>query len=317
MTALLEVVGVSKRFAIGRGEVVHAVHGVSLTVNRGETLGLVGESGCGKSTLARLIMRLHEPSSGSVRFDAIDLTRASRPALRAARRDIAMVFQDPYASLNPRRTVYDIVAEPIRIHGLATGVALERRVAELLERVGLTAEHARRYPHEFSGGQRQRIGVARALASGPKLVICDEPVSALDVSIQAQVLNLLRDLQADLELTLVFIAHDLGVVRHVSDRIAVMYLGRIVETAPVDELFAAPRHHYTAALLDAVPIPDPAIAAQRLTASGLEGDVPSPISPPPGCHFHPRCPAATDVCRALVPPLVDVGGRRVACHHPR
>jgi len=317
-TPLLEVSGLTKRFAIGRGEVVHAVDDVSLSVAPGETLGLVGESGCGKSTLARCVMRLHEPTSGTVRFDGVDLTAAGRRELRALRQHIAMIFQDPYASLNPRRTVQDIVAEPLRIHRLASGRDLDARVAELLDRVGLATEHARRYPHEFSGGQRQRIGVARALATSPKLVICDEPVSALDVSIQAQVLNLLRDLQADLGLTLVFIAHDLGVVRHVADRIAVMYLGRIVESATTDDLFAAPRHPYTEALLSAVPVPDPDAAAERLREEiVLEGDVPSPIAPPPGCHFHPRCRFATDACRTTAPPLEAAGAGVVACHHPR
>jgi oligopeptide/dipeptide ABC transporter ATP-binding protein len=314
---LLEVAGVSKRFALGGGDVVHALDDVSLTVAAGETVGLVGESGCGKSTLARVIMRLHEPSAGSVRFAGDDIATAGRRQLRALRRDVAMIFQDPYASLNPRRTVHDIVAEPLRIHRLGSGRALDAKVAALLDRVGLNTEHARRYPHEFSGGQRQRIGVARALATAPKLVICDEPVSALDVSIQAQVLNLLRDLQAELGLTLVFIAHDLGVVRHVADRIAVMYLGRIVETAPTDELFAAPRHPYTEALLAAVPVPDPSLARARLAAPpAVEGEVPSPINPPGGCHFHPRCRFSTEICAGTVPVLGPVGGSVAACHHP-
>jgi oligopeptide/dipeptide ABC transporter ATP-binding protein len=309
---LLELESVTKRFAIARHEVVHAVDDVSLHVRRGETLGLVGESGCGKSTLARLIMRLHTPTAGAIRLDGADVAAARGSTLKAMRRDVAMVFQDPYAALNPRRTVFDIVAEPLRIHRLASGEELRRRVHALLDQVGLSGEHARRYPHEFSGGQRQRIGVARALATSPRLLICDEPVSALDVSIQAQVLNLLRDLQADLGLTLLFIAHDLGVVRHVADRVAVMYLGRIVETATVDDLFAAPRHPYTEALLSAVPIPDPDIAAARLAAEiVLDGDVPSPIHPPSGCHFHPRCRYATDVCRTTVP-----APGSVVCHWP-
>ncbi len=313
---LLELEAVTKQFALGRREAVHAVTDVSLRVERGETLGLVGESGCGKSTLARLIMRLYTPTSGRVRFDGVDVGASRGAALKALRRDMAMVFQDPYASLNPRRTVFDIVAEPLRVHRLAHGSALRARVTEQLDRVGLSAEHARRYPHEFSGGQRQRIGIARALATAPRLLICDEPVSALDVSIQAQVLNLLRDLQAELGLTIVFIAHDLGVVRHVADRVAVMYLGRIVEVATVDELFAAPSHPYTAALLAAVPVPDQAIARARLAdETVLEGDVPSPINPPPGCHFHPRCRYRSTDCETLTPAM-RVVGRAVACHHP-
>ena len=315
---LLDVRAISKDFALGRGDVVHALDDVSLTVAPGETLGLVGESGCGKSTLARIIMRLHEPTAGSVTFAGTDIAKAGSRRLRALRRDMAMIFQDPYASLNPRRTVFDIVAEPLRIHRLADGRELKIKVNALLEVVGLNAEHARRYPHEFSGGQRQRIGIARALSTSPRLVICDEPVSALDVSIQAQVLNLLRDLKDELGLTLVFIAHDLGVVRHVSDRIAVMYLGRIVEIATPDNLFSAPRHPYSEALLAAVPVPDPALAAARLADHvAVEGEVPSPISPPSGCHFHPRCRFATDVCSATAPALSALDGRVVACHHPR
>jgi oligopeptide transport system ATP-binding protein len=311
---------VQKHFAIrggltGRGQQLQAVDGVSLSVQEGETLGLVGESGCGKSTLARCIVRLHEPTAGTIRFDGQDITRLSARRLRALRRDLVMVFQDPQASLNPRKRVDEIVGMPLRIHGMASGAALRTRVGELLELVGLSPSHAQRYPHEFSGGQRQRIGLARALATNPRLVVCDEPVSALDVSIQAQILNLLRDLQRELRLTLVFIAHDLGVVRHVSDRVAVMYLGRIVEIAPVDELYAHPVHPYSEALLSAVPVPDPDVLDSGIV---LEGDVPSPIDPPAGCRFHPRCRYATDVCRVEDPPLTADDGKPhpAACHHP-
>jgi oligopeptide/dipeptide ABC transporter ATP-binding protein len=311
---------VQKHFAIrggltGRGQYLQAVDGVSLSVQEGETLGLVGESGCGKSTLARCIVRLHEPTAGTIRFDGQDITRLSARRLRALRRDLVMVFQDPQASLNPRKRVDEIVGMPLRIHGMASGAALRTRVGELLELVGLSPSHAQRYPHEFSGGQRQRIGLARALATNPRLVVCDEPVSALDVSIQAQILNLLRDLQRELRLTLVFIAHDLGVVRHVSDRVAVMYLGRIVEIAPVDELYAHPVHPYSEALLSAVPVPDPDVLDSGIV---LEGDVPSPIDPPAGCRFHPRCRYATDVCRVEDPPLTAEDGKPhpAACHHP-
>jgi oligopeptide transport system ATP-binding protein len=311
---------VQKHFAIrggltGRGQHLQAVDGVSLSVQEGETLGLVGESGCGKSTLARCIVRLHEPTAGTIRFDGQDITRLSARRLRALRRDLVMVFQDPQASLNPRKRVDEIVGMPLRIHGMASGAALRTRVGELLELVGLSPSHAQRYPHEFSGGQRQRIGLARALATNPRLVVCDEPVSALDVSIQAQILNLLRDLQRELRLTLVFIAHDLGVVRHVSDRVAVMYLGRIVEIAPVDELYAHPVHPYSEALLSAVPVPDPDVLDSGIV---LEGDVPSPIDPPAGCRFHPRCRYATDICRVDDPPLTADDGKPhpAACHHP-
>jgi oligopeptide transport system ATP-binding protein len=309
--SLLELTGVKKHFGP-----LQAVDGVSLSVEQGETLGLVGESGCGKSTLARCIVRLYQPTAGQVVFEGRDITGLSARALRPLRRDLVMVFQDPQASLNPRKRVDEIVAMPLRVHGLASGASLRARVGELLELVGLSPSHAQRYPHEFSGGQRQRIGLARALATNPRLVVCDEPVSALDVSIQAQILNLLRDLQRDLGLTLVFIAHDLGVVRHVSDRVAVMYLGRIVELAPVDELYARPLHPYAEALLSAVPVPDPDVPDTGIV---LEGDVPSPIDPPSGCRFHPRCRYATEICRVEDPPLTDAGGlpHPVACHHPR
>jgi oligopeptide transport system ATP-binding protein len=296
---------------------VHAVDDVSFELRAGETLGLVGESGCGKSTLARCIARIHDLTSGTLEFEGADISKYSRRQLRPVRRDLQVVFQDPYASLNPRKRIGAIIADPLHIHHAGSRDQIRRRVLELLDLVGLSAEHINRYPHEFSGGQRQRIGVARALALRPKLVIADEPVSALDVSIRAQVINLLDDLQDDLGLTYIFIAHDLGVVRHVSDRIAVMYLGKIVEISPADELYARPVHPYTEALLSAVPIPDPDLSAERQQIV-LEGDVPSPIAPPPGCRFHPRCRYATEICSIQEPPLVQHGttGHLAACHHP-
>ena len=296
---------------------VHAVDDVSFELRAGETLGLVGESGCGKSTLARCISRIYDLSGGTLTFEGRDISRSSRRQLRPVRRDLQMVFQDPYASLNPRKRVGAIIADPLRIHHAGNREQIRTRVIELLEVVGLSAEHVNRYPHEFSGGQRQRIGVARALALRPKLVIADEPVSALDVSIRAQVINLLDDLQDDLGLTYIFIAHDLGVVRHVSDRIAVMYLGKIVEISPAEELYERPVHPYTEALLSAVPVPDPDLSAQRQQIV-LEGDVPSPISPPSGCRFHPRCRYATDICKVEEPQLTLRGsaGHLAACHHP-
>jgi oligopeptide transport system ATP-binding protein len=320
---LLEVTDLVKNFPIKSGVLidrevgrVSAVDGVSLTVREGETLGLVGESGCGKSTLCRAILQLIEPTSGSVRFDGQELVGRSPRQLRPLRRQMQMIFQDPFASLNPRKRIGQIIGDPMQLHGLADGNDVKLRVQELLDRVGLQAEHYNRYPHEFSGGQRQRIGIARALALQPRLIIADEPVSALDVSVQAQIINLLEDLQREFGMAYVFVAHDLGVVRHVSDRVAVMYLGKIVEESDSASLYATPRHPYTHALLSAVPIPDPRknAARQRIT---LEGDVPSPINPPPGCRFHTRCASATDICRRDEPLLVtDDVGHSVACHHP-
>jgi oligopeptide/dipeptide ABC transporter ATP-binding protein len=300
-------------------DVVHAVDDVSLEVRRGETLGLVGETGCGKSTLARCLTRLYDLTSGRITFDGTDISTLSRGDLRPLRRQIQVIFQDPYGSLNPRRRVGSIIGDPFAIHGVADGAERKRQVQELMELVGLNPEHYNRFPAEFSGGQRQRIGVARALALRPKLIVCDEPVSALDVSIQAQIINLLADLQDELGLTYLFIAHDLSVVRHVSDRVAVMYLGKVVEVADVHSLHEHPRHPYTRALLSAVPAADPD-AADRRERLILRGDVPSPIHPPRGCHFHPRCPKAQDRCAAEVPPLERKGddppGHEAACHFP-
>jgi oligopeptide transport system ATP-binding protein len=323
-TPLLEVRHLVKHFPIKSGVLidrevgrVRAVDDVSLTLNQGETLGLVGESGCGKSTLCRTILQLLQPTSGSVLFEGQEIAGLSRRELRPLRRQMQMIFQDPYASLNPRKRVGQIVGDPMRLHGLASGAQLKREVQELLERVGLSPEHFNRFPHEFSGGQRQRIGIARALALKPKLIVADEPVSALDVSIQAQIINLLDDLQDEFGLTYIFVAHDLGVVRHVSDRIAVMYLGKVMESAPGDRLYAEPVHPYTVALLSAIPIPDPKLNAAREPLV-IEGDVPSPANPPAACRFHTRCPWATAVCSEVEPPLRDYGGRRIAaCHHPR
>jgi oligopeptide/dipeptide ABC transporter ATP-binding protein len=319
---LLEVQNLIKYFPIRKGllqrEVarVHAVDDVSFAVRSGETLGLVGESGCGKSTLGRTIVRLYEPTAGKIGFESRDISELGARALRPLRREMQMVFQDPYASLNPRKRVGSIIGDPLKIHGLGDRRERKARVQELLETVGLSPEHYNRFPHEFSGGQRQRIGVARALALRPKLVIADEPVSALDVSIQSQMLNLLEDLQDEFGLTYIFIAHDLGVVRHVSDRIAVMYLGKLVELSPAEELYQRPIMPYTEALLSAVPIPDPDLAAKRERIV-LEGDVPSPINPPSGCRFHPRCRYATEICHEVEPPLTDYGnGHLAACHHP-
>ena len=321
-TPLVEVDSIVKYFPIKQGllsrEVarVHAVDDVTFSVTEGETLGLVGESGCGKSTLGRTIVRLLAPTSGDIRFEGRSIATLGRRELRPLRREMQIVFQDPYASLNPRKRVGSIIAAPLQIHGVGDSKERRKQVQELLQTVGLSPEHYNRFPHEFSGGQRQRIGVARALALRPKLIVADEPVSALDVSIQSQMLNLLDDLQKEFNLTYIFIAHDLGVVRHVSDRIAVMYRGKLVELSPADELYERPIVPYTEALLSAVPIPDPDLsdARERIV---LQGDVPSPINPPSGCRFHPRCRYMTDICVQAEPPLVDYGnGHLAACHHP-
>jgi peptide/nickel transport system ATP-binding protein/oligopeptide transport system ATP-binding protein len=318
MTALLEAEGLIKHFPAARSWLgrptafVKAVDGVSFSVDRGETLAIVGESGCGKSTLSRLILRLIEPDAGTLRFDGRDLRALGPAELRAFRRDAQIIFQDPYASLNPRMTVGQILTEPLALHDLVPPAKRRARVEELLNLVGLPARAVRRYPHEFSGGQRQRIAIARALAVEPKLVICDEPVSALDVSIRAQILNLLRDLQRRLGLAYIFVSHDLAVVKHIADRVAVMNLGRIVELAPTAALFAEPRHPYSRALLSAIPVPRPLAARSRVL---LQGELPSALNPPSGCRFHPRCPYAVDRCRTETPELTaDASGHATACH---
>jgi len=314
---LLEARGLVKHFPVRRGLFgrvsgqVRAVDEIDFTLAKGETLALVGESGCGKSTTGRLVLRLIEPTAGEVRFEGQAVFDLSDGQVRALRRKMQIVFQDPYASLNPRMTVGEILSEPLALHDLAPAAERPARVERLLREVGLAPDHARRYPHEFSGGQRQRIGIARALAVEPALIVCDEPVSALDVSIQAQVLNLLKALQGRFGLAYVFIAHDLAVVRHVADRVAVMYLGKIVEQAPTKALFAAPRHPYTRALLSAIPVPSPKARRNRVI---LEGDVPSPIDPPPGCRFHTRCAYAVPRCKTEAPALVERAGHAVACH---
>ena len=316
---LLRVDNLQVHFPITRGifqrqvGTVRAVDGVSFAIKQGETLGLVGESGCGKSTTGRAILQLHKPTGGSVRLQGKELTTLSGEDVRRLRREMQMVFQDPYASLNPRMTVGSIIGEPLEIHGLARGRDKQARVQELLRIVGLNPYFANRYPHEFSGGQRQRIGIARALAVQPTFIVCDEPISALDVSIQAQVINLLEELQGQFNLTYLFIAHDLSVVRHISDRVAVMYVGKIVEMGTVKEIFTHPQHPYTRALLAAIPEADPRQPPPRLT---LQGEVATPVNPPPGCRLYGRCPLATEVCSQVAPPLSDRGsGHFVACHH--
>jgi peptide/nickel transport system ATP-binding protein len=294
---------------------VKAVDGVTLTIQRGETLGLVGESGCGKTTVGRAMLRLYEPTGGRIVFDGVDITKLSESGLRPLRRRMQMVFQDPYASLNPRHSVARIVGEPLRVHGVTRAGTTAARVREVLRVVGLPPDAANRFPHEFSGGQRQRIGLARALALNPELVVCDEPVSALDVSIQAQIINLMEELQKELGLTYLFIAHDLAVVRHISTRIAVMYLGKIVEVAPADDLYRNPLHPYTITLLSAIPIPDPEVERRRITIR-VEGDLPSPANPPPACRFHTRCPFVQPTrCAEEEPLLREVEGHAVACHY--
>ncbi|MFC4777888.1 ABC transporter ATP-binding protein [Paenibacillus sp. GCM10023252] len=315
-TPLLEVNNLVKSFNIGGGNTLHAVNDISFTIGKGETLGVVGESGCGKSTAGRTILRLYEPTSGTVKFGGTDITKLSGSKMKALRRDMQMIFQDPYASLNPRMTITDVIGEALDIHNLVNSrQERKKKVEEMLDLVGLNPDHATRYPHEFSGGQRQRIGIARALAVNPQFIIADEPISALDVSIQAQVVNLMQNLQRKMGLTYMFIAHDLSMVKHISDRVAVMYLGKVIEIAESAELYANPSHPYTRALLSAIPIPDPEIEATRERIV-LKGDLPSPVNPPSGCHFRTRCPLATELCSKVEPPLVEMkSGHLAACHY--
>ncbi len=318
MANLLQVRDLKKAFSVssarpgGPKRALLAVDGISFDLQTGETLGLVGESGCGKSTTGKLLLRLLEPDAGSILFRGEDLLALSGKRMTAMRREMQMIFQDPFSSLNPRMRVGDIIGEPLIIHKLARGAEIHRQVMQLMQTVGLSADHYNRYAHEFSGGQRQRIGIARTLAVQPSLIIADEPVSALDLSIQAQIINLLQDIQEEFDLTYLFISHDLGVIEHICDRVAVMYLGRIVELADADQLYRQPRHPYTEALLNAVPIPDPARASFHQL---LAGETPSPINPPRGCHFHPRCPYVQEICRTAYPPLASLAdGRLTACH---
>lgn len=316
---LLEIRSLTKHFTSKQGffakeKVVRAVDGVNLTVYPGETVSIVGESGCGKSTTGRCILRLIEPTDGEILFDGIDIRKLNEADLRRARRDMQLVFQDPFASLNPRKTIGQILEDPLIIHGIGTAQERRRQVEEMIGIVGLSRQHLERFPHEFSGGQRQRIGIARALILRPRLIIADEPVSALDVSIQAQILNLMQDLQKEFNLTYLFISHDLGVVRHISDRVAVMYLGKVVEVADKHELYERPTHPYTQALLSAVPVPNPHVTTRRII---LEGDLPSPANPPSGCSFHPRCRHCMDICRTSAPAAREVtAGHSVSCHLP-
>jgi len=318
MANLLSVQNLRKAFKVSANrpgaakQLLKAVDGVSFEIKTGETLGLVGESGCGKSTTGKLLLRLIEPDDGVISFDGRTVTGMPKRELTALRREMQIIFQDPYSSLNPRMRVGEIIGEPLVVHGLARGDAIRKQVLTLMQKVGLAAEHYDRYPHEFSGGQRQRIGIARTLAVQPRLVVADEPVSALDLSIQAQIINLLKDLQEEFGLTYLFISHDLGVIEHVCDRVAVMYLGRIVEIADAEQLYQKPRHPYTEALLNAVPIPDPNRVRQHQI---LSGEIPSPIDPPRGCHFHPRCPYAQEICRQEYPALIEQStGHQAACH---